>query len=350
MTRSFTTPLGSGAAANAAVGPVGTVLVNGVDSGVGVTISGAGATGRYTAAFTLPSLFFDDVVELEISATTNAIAERKVVWDDAVDLSLDDSGRVNVGKVNDSATAAAVFGALGELGFVGNSAQPPTGKDFAFNAIDGLLTPSAGWLIFYFGEPRRIETYDNVILSGTTDRPFTTAMEGGNPVIVMPAYSTRVPATAGTTLSTSEEAALSRIDSNAALISAGGFYVTSRVSNSNLIIWQGETWNHAEGTHETITKGAGETWPTDLTGYTITSTITKTGANNNTGSLSTLAMTCTVTQATGPSQSFYIETGTTTANLAIGEGTRGYDWHVKAVKGTNEATLRAGTGSVRRRL
>jgi hypothetical protein len=89
-------------------------------------------------------------------------------------------------------------------------------------------------------------------------------------------------------------------------------YTTARVASGSLTIWQGETWSHTEGTHETIIKQADDTWPSDLSGYTVTSTITKTLANTNSGSLSTLAMPCTVTQATGD-QSFYIEAGTNTA-------------------------------------
>jgi hypothetical protein len=189
ITLAFSTPLGSGAAANATVGPTGTLFMNGVSTAAVVTITGL-ATGIYSAGFTLPFSFIGDVVQLEISATTNAVAEKKIVWSDAVDIALDEEGGVNASKINGNANAAAVLGALFDMGFAGISNEPPVGMDFAFQeTLDTPSPPSAGWLIFYLGEPRRIETYDVGTLSGTTDRPFSTVMEGGNPMIVLPAYS-----------------------------------------------------------------------------------------------------------------------------------------------------------------
>jgi hypothetical protein len=125
--------------------------------------------------------------------------------------------------------------------------------------------------------------------------------------------------------------------------------VVSRYNNGSLTIYQGETWTFAEGTHRTLTKQSGDTWPTDLSGYTVTGTITKTASNTNTGTLSTLDFPGTVTQATGGSQSFYLTAGSSTASLALGEGTRGYDLTITAAKGTNVAVLVSGTANVKRR-
>ncbi len=217
------------------------------------------------------------------------------------------------------------------------------------NAIQLIDTNHVGIYFADFLEGVPAGTYVPVVFQAGSGVPSSTATTTDAFIERLPAIQWTGDAQGGA-LSSTETDILARIDSNAALLSAGGFYVTSRVANSNLVIWQGETWDNSAGTAEPITKGAGETWPTDLTGYTITSTITKTAANTNAGTLSTLVMPCTVTQATGASQSFYIQTGSTTANLAIGDGTRGYDWHVEAFNGTVRATLRAGVASVKKRL
>lgn len=71
----------TGAATNADSLPTGTVTKNGTDDGtVTVTVTNL-ATGRYKAAFTVPSGYAaGDVVELTIAATVNSVAGKGLVW------------------------------------------------------------------------------------------------------------------------------------------------------------------------------------------------------------------------------------------------------------------------------
>ena len=102
VTIDFTTQNPStGAAANATVGPVGTLVVNGADNGASVTVTPK-ATGIYTAAVTIPSgCVAGDEVQIRIAATVGGIAGVGVIWTDQVDTK-------RVADLNDIAAGAAM--------------------------------------------------------------------------------------------------------------------------------------------------------------------------------------------------------------------------------------------------
>jgi hypothetical protein len=83
----------TGAATNATGTPTGTLYVNGVSNAASVTVANV-TTGLYTAAVTLPTLAFGDVVELNINATVSGVTDNGIVWCDTKDVALDTSGDV----------------------------------------------------------------------------------------------------------------------------------------------------------------------------------------------------------------------------------------------------------------
>jgi hypothetical protein len=68
---------------NADTPPIGTVIINGVDTSTAVTITNTG-TGTYTATFTLPALSVNDEVELNINATVAGVTDNSIVFQDSV--------------------------------------------------------------------------------------------------------------------------------------------------------------------------------------------------------------------------------------------------------------------------
>lgn len=85
ITKTFTTRVfATGVGTNADSLPTGVLYVNGVANGATVTVTNL-ATGKYTAAVTLPTLALNDVVELMISATVSTIADAAVIWCDTKD-------------------------------------------------------------------------------------------------------------------------------------------------------------------------------------------------------------------------------------------------------------------------
>ncbi len=86
ITKTFTTRVfATGVGTNADSLPTGVLYVNGVANGATVTVANL-ATGKYTAAVTLPTLALNDVVEIMISATVSTIADAAVIWCDTKDV------------------------------------------------------------------------------------------------------------------------------------------------------------------------------------------------------------------------------------------------------------------------
>lgn len=98
ITTEFTTRVfATGVATNADSTPTGTLYVNGTADAASVTVTNQ-AAGKYKAAVTLPTLAIGDVVSLVIAATVSTISDNAKVWEDTCDLSLDSSGRIDIGK------------------------------------------------------------------------------------------------------------------------------------------------------------------------------------------------------------------------------------------------------------
>lgn len=85
ITTVFTTRrFDTGVATNADSLPTGTLYVNGTADGAVVTVTNI-TTGLYKAALTLPTLALNDVVDLRINATVNAVADNGIIWSDTKD-------------------------------------------------------------------------------------------------------------------------------------------------------------------------------------------------------------------------------------------------------------------------
>src|SRR6185369_12742336 len=83
-TEFITSDPSTGGAANADSTPTGTLVVNAVDNGAVVTVTNVD-TGRYKAAFTLPTLSVGDRVELSMSATVGGTTGKAIVWRETKD-------------------------------------------------------------------------------------------------------------------------------------------------------------------------------------------------------------------------------------------------------------------------
>ncbi len=97
-TTTFATQSATGAAVNADSLPTASLIINGAVNGTAVTVTNQ-ATGRYTAAFTLPTLSIGDLCELFSNATISSVAGGNVVWRERCDILLDSSGRVDAIKL-----------------------------------------------------------------------------------------------------------------------------------------------------------------------------------------------------------------------------------------------------------
>jgi hypothetical protein len=126
------------------------------------------------------------------------------------------------------------------------------------------------------------------------------------------------------------------IDNVLERLSAGTVRIIGQVVGYDLIIGRGESYNPTVGQTLPFTRATGDTWPSDITGWTITLNARKKGNNQNSGT-STLSATGTVVQATGDNQSFRIDlTAAQTTSLAEGHWTH----TITLTNGSNVKTLR----------
>lgn len=123
-----------------------------------------------------------------------------------------------------------------------------------------------------------------------------------------------------------------------ARLGAGTVRIIGQVVNYDLVIGRGESYNTTVGQTLVWTKAAGDTWPTDITGWTVTLNARKKSGNQNTGTATLTVATGTVTQATGDSQAFRVDlTAAQTTGLAEGAWTLSVTLtsglNVKAIRG-----------------
>lgn len=110
------------------------------------------------------------------------------------------------------------------------------------------------------------------------------------------------------------------------------------VTDQSFRIRKGDSYGATSGQRITVTKPAGASWPSDLTGWTLTFTASKRSNNDQSGD-ATLTVTCAHGTETGSSQSFYIDlTAANTDSLATGL----YDYDVQASSGVLRNTLVGG--------
>jgi hypothetical protein len=135
------------------------------------------------------------------------------------------------------------------------------------------------------------------------------------------------------------------------LAGASNLMVVGIVSGMVMEVVRGDTYAQAEGREWRFTKRAGEPWPADLTGWTVTFTANLSPANRATGSQeghASVTLDGEVDVDAGEKEGVYFEPDAgITGVLAIGVGDRGYRWDVQASKGASRATLRLGVMTVR---
>lgn len=125
----------------------------------------------------------------------------------------------------------------------------------------------------------------------------------------------------------------------AARLSAGSISLVGGVIGYDLVIRRGDAYNSTTGRTRVITKAAGDSWPSTLSGWTITFYGRKVSGNNNTGDSAIGPITCTAGTLTGDSQTFQIDlTAAQTTALAEGRWT----WSANAVNALNKNTLASG--------
>lgn len=130
----------SGAAADATVGPVGTLYVDGTASAAVVTVANI-TTGLYKATVTLPTLTAGQIVSLRIAATVGAAGEG-VVWQDGADTTLaSDLAAVLPSAAAGAAGGLPVLDGTGALQVVVTPTGSSTLTYTVTNSVDG--TPIA---------------------------------------------------------------------------------------------------------------------------------------------------------------------------------------------------------------
>lgn len=125
----------------------------------------------------------------------------------------------------------------------------------------------------------------------------------------------------------------------AARLSAGSISLVGGVIGYDLVIRRGDAYNSTTGRTRVITKASGDSWPSTLSGWTISFYGRKVSGNTNTGDSTIGPITCTAGTLTGDSQTFQIDlTAAQTTALAEGRWT----WSANAVSALNKNTLASG--------
>lgn len=130
------------------------------------------------------------------------------------------------------------------------------------------------------------------------------------------------------------------------LLSASNISILSPVVGGNVTIFEKNSYLAADGRALQFGAPSGANWPSNLTGWTITFTATKTAQNTSAGT-AIITATGSVLAATPPGQQVQVElTAALTAGLAVGMGTKGYIFDIVATNGADRATLVSGVMSV----
>jgi hypothetical protein len=141
VVREFDTVDASGAAADATVGPVGTLILNGAANGATVTI-GHPAVGRYTWSVTMPTLAAGDSVDMHVTMTVGGVATHGVVWQDTADKYVNDLN--NAPAAPAMITAQQVRDAMKLDATIGAPAVGSIDKHLDDAALEATLTAIKG--------------------------------------------------------------------------------------------------------------------------------------------------------------------------------------------------------------
>lgn len=137
------------------------------------------------------------------------------------------------------------------------------------------------------------------------------------------------------------------IGSHTETLGAGNTFTLNPVQNGTLNIIQGDGYLNADGRAIAFTKEAGQNWPTNITGATVTLAFTRNAdkATVTAGGDATLSVTGTVVTPTGSSQSVRFDLAVAdTDTLDIGTGA--YDFRIRVSGGSVGAVSTIATGLV----
>lgn len=137
----FTThALATQALVNADSTPTGTLVKNGTDTAVTVTITNKG-TGIYVAQFTIPSTYVaGDEVALRIAATIGGVATGKVVWQESLASGASTSGTSDDYATNLSTLRTQISQRLVEITASPKPSYNVNGQQVAWNEYFKALT------------------------------------------------------------------------------------------------------------------------------------------------------------------------------------------------------------------
>lgn len=260
------------------------------------------------------------------------------VWTDGVDTALgDERGSVNVVQVNNDAAAAANLKAQTDAVLMINQAAggSTTTRVVSAEAYDSSKH-YAGALLNWKGVPRLISAYSDSG-SGASYLDLSSALPG-----VPQAGDTIVIQT--NTVST----AVTSAADIAAALAGSGLTVSVGIVNGMIVeAIKGDDYSVDANRQWNFAKIAGEPWPDDLTGHTITLAAT---LSPDAGSAGDAAFTLTgaIDVATGDSQQVHVTpTSIQTSTWATGIGSKGYRFKLVATKDGFPKTLREGVITVR---
>ena len=152
--------------------PTGTLYLNGTANGATVTVTNISG-GLYKAQVTLPTLAFNDVVALSITATVSTITDTAVVWGDNNDLLVDANNAVKADLVDILGTVVSTPATAGILDInVKNMNNVAATAITTIKAVQGLTT--ADTIATYTGNTK--QTVDAANIKTVTDKfAFTVA-------------------------------------------------------------------------------------------------------------------------------------------------------------------------------
>jgi hypothetical protein len=152
--------------------PVGTLIQNGTDTAVTVTVTNK-ATGRYKAQVTIPDTYVaGDEVQIYIAATVNTLDGGRNIWEKTLEPIINVSG-----SVDDASPLAADFDGDSALSSIDNAFD---GAQLVFTS--GALMGIARMISDYTGASRNI-SFTGV--GDDRDRPFPAAPANGDTFIII---------------------------------------------------------------------------------------------------------------------------------------------------------------------
>ena len=315
----------TGTLQNADSTPTLTVYRNGaVDGAVSVTLANP-ATGSYTASFTVGVWTADSVIQLVASLVVAGKSDVCTVGEFTVDATITAiKAKTDLIATNSADSPNAMTAQT-------NAASAATTATTIATILSGI-TSLPKWLRALFRKSTPDATALGEINSGGGTYDATTDSQEAMAEAIAAVDATAGSAPTATEIWTHAQRSLTD----------GAIRVVSPFQSGSFAIVRGDSYLNADGNARSFGKVDGATWPTDLTGWTITFTCNPTddllAADPDAVGFSA---TGTVVTATGDSQAVRIDfTAAQTATLSVEDG--GYKYDVQASSGSSRATLETG--------